>query len=108
MGVARLERPVPGLHAGPLARVTIAAATMKVAAPSGAPFRLEMAASAAGSRRSRPIAKMPREADTAQPMATANMSNNTTSSSSRLIQVPPYPPALAGAPSAKAARPRRR
>jgi hypothetical protein len=81
-------------------RVATAAATTKAAAPSGEPWRLEVMASAAGSRRSRAIAKMPRDADTAQPMATASMSNSTTSSSSRSIQVPPYPPAFADAPSA--------
>ena len=51
--------------------------------------RLEVIASGAGIRRSRAMAKMPRDADTAQPMATASMSNSTTSSSSRSIQVPP-------------------
>ena len=51
------------------------------------------------------MAKMPREADTAQPIATASMSKNTTSSSSRSIQVPPYPPAEAGAPSANSGAP---
>ena len=66
---------------------------------------METIASGAGILRSRAIAKMPREADTAQPMATASMSNSTTSSSSRSIQVPPYPPALLGAPSANSGAP---
>ena len=78
---------------------------MKAAAPSGEPCFFEVIASAAGMRRSLAIANSPRDAETAQPIATASMSNSTTSSSSRSIQVPPKPPALAGAPSANSGAP---
>ena len=72
-----------------MSRVTTDAPTTNRVAPSGVPCRRDTRASGAGIRRSRAIAKIPREADTAQPIATASMSNRTTSSSSRSIQTPP-------------------